>query len=280
MSLLAQVDTRRALTAEEYTAALARWQPMLAQLVRRARAEKRAVVVVCEGWDPADRLNVIRRLTERLDSRGYAVHALAEAEGDDAAHHYLYRFWRRLPPRGHVAIFDSSWYRRVLAERVEGICTEDQWQRAYREINQFERQLVEFGTVVLKFWLHISAEEGARRFGAATEAHQPIPPSLHPEKRAAYEAAVEEMLLKTNTLLAPWTIVEADNTLWSCVRVLRTAVEVLSKALPQPAGPEETASQAAEATADEQSTDAETRRADQKERNKMKARKNTDSAEG
>lgn len=271
MSLLAQVDPRRTLTAEEYTAALARWQPMLAQLVRQARAEKRGVVIVCEGWDPADRLNVIRRLTERLDSRGYAVHALAEAEGDDATHHYLYRFWRRLPPRGHVAIFDSSWYRRVLAERVEGVCTEDQWQRAYREINQFERQLVEFGTIVIKFWLHISAEEGVRRFGATTEAQQPIPLTLHPEKRAAYEAAVEEMLLKTNTLLAPWTVVEADNTLWSCVRALRTAVEVLSGALSHLTGPEETASPAAKATAADKSTDAETRRAEQKERNKQKS---------
>ncbi|MCX7706956.1 MAG: hypothetical protein N2204_02995 [Anaerolineae bacterium] len=280
MSLLAQVDTRRALTAEEYTAALARWQPMLAQLVRRARAEKRGVVVVCEGWDPADRLNVIRRLTERLDSRGYAVHALAEAEGDDATHHYLYRFWRRLPPRGHVAIFDSSWYRRVLAERVEGICGQDQWQRAYREINQFERQLVEFGTIVLKFWLHISAEEGARRFAAATEEHQQIASTLHPEKRAAYEAAVEEMLLKTNTLLAPWTVVEADNPFWSCIRVLRTAVEVLDGALPKPAASEEGAPPAEEAAAAEKLADTETHQAEQKERTRVKARKGMDSAGG
>lgn len=280
MSLLAQIEAHRSLTAEEYTEALTQWQPALAQLVRHARAEKRPVVIVCEGWDPADRLHIVKRLTERLDSRGYAVHALAGAEGDDASHHYLYRFWRRLPARGHLAIFDGSWYRRVLAERVEGICTEAQWQRAYREINQFERQLVEFGTIVLKFWLHISVEEAARRCAALAEAGQEIASTLHPEKRDLHEAAVEEMLLKTNTLLAPWTIVEADNTLWSSIRVLRTAVEVLRAALPKPAGSEETISPGADVTATEKSTDAETRRAEQKERSKVKARKDADLADG
>ncbi len=273
MSLLAQIDTRRALTAEEYAAALAHWQPALAQLVRQARAEKRPVVILCEGWDPADRLNIIKRLTERLDSRGYAVHALAEAEGDDANHHYLYRFWRRLPPRGHLAIFDGSWYRRVLAERVEEGCTEAQWQRAYREINQFERQLVDFGTIVLKFWLHISAEEGARRYRAATEALQEAPSTLQPARRTAYEAAVEEMLLKTNTLLAPWTVVEADNPLWSCIRVLSTAVETLSKALPRPAGSAETTPSAPDAAEAEKPAGAEERRDEQKERGKVKNRR-------
>lgn len=273
MSLLAQIEAHRALTAEEYTEALTQWQPALAQLVLHARAEKRPVVIVCEGWDPADRLHAVKRLTERLDSRGYAVHALAEAEGDDANHHYLYRFWRRLPPRGRVAIFDGSWYRRVLAERVEGICTEAQWQRAYREINQFERQLVEFGTIVLKFWLHISAGEAARRHAALAEARQEIASTLHPAKRAAYEAAVEEMLLKTNTLLAPWTIVEADNTLWSGIRVPRTAAEVLRAALPKPAGSEETTPSTPTATEAERPAGAEEWQAEQKERSKVKGRK-------
>lgn len=248
MSLLAQINTERTLTAEEYTAALARWQPALAQLVRQARAGKRPVVIVCEGWDPADRGHAIKRLTERLDSRGYAVHALADTKGDEASHHYLYRFWRRLPPRGQMAIFDGSWYCRVLAERVEGTCTEAAWQRAYREINQFERQLVDFGTIVLKFWLHISAQEQARRYAKAGETQREVPVSLNPEKRAAYADAAEEMLLKTNTLLAPWTIVEADNTPWSCIRVLRTTVETLSAALPQPAKAEEAETSGTEQT--------------------------------
>ncbi len=269
MSLLAQIDTRRALTAEEHAAAVARWQPALAQLVRHARAEKRPVVIVCEGWDPADRLHAIKRLTERLDSRGYAVHAVADGEREDAAYHYLYRYWRRLPQRGHLAVFDGSWYSRVLGDRVEGRCAEAQWQRAYLELNQFERQLVDFGTIVLKFWLHISSEEQSRRYAAACETDQPIASSLHPEKRAAYEAAVEEMLLKTNTLLAPWTIVEADDSMWATVRVLRTAVETLSAALSRPLDPEEIASSAPESSQD----DVQEQQASLKEQGKAKGRK-------
>lgn len=236
MSLLAQIDLNRALGSEEYTAALDRWQPALSQLVRQAHAARRPLVIVFEGWDAADRVAVIKRLTERLDSRGYMVHASAAPAGEDATHHYLYRFWRRLPPRGRIAIFDGSWYGRVLAERVEGHGDAATWRRAYREINQFERQLVDFGTIVLKFWLHISSEEQARRFSALIEAPQsnggPVPePYLDPDKRSAYEVAAEEMLLKTSAIIAPWTIVEAHDRSWACIRVLRTAVKRLGAEL-------------------------------------------------
>ena len=176
------------------------------------------------------------RLTEKLDPNGYVVYPDAPPEGDDETHHYLYRFWRRLPERGQIAIFDGSWYGRVLAGRVEGLCTEVEWKRAYRELDQFERQLVDFGTIVVKFWLHISLDEQLRRPQAA-QASDPVEPPLAVEervirsKRALYEAAVEEMLLKTSTLLAPWTIVEANDDSWAQIKVLRTIDEALVQAL-------------------------------------------------
>lgn len=282
MGLLAQIALDRALEPEAYAAALERWQPALAQLARRAHAARRAVVAVFEGWDAADRGYAIKRLTERLDSRGYAVHANAAPAGEDATHHYLYRFWRRLPPRGRIAIFDGSWYSRVLADRVEGHCSEAAWRRAYRELNQFERQLIESGAVVLKFWLHISPEEQARRFQALAEAAsgdgEPCcEPIFDPAQRASYEAAAEEMLLKTSTLIAPWTIVEAHDRSWACARVLRAAVEALDAALPagdqnEDAAPEdETVPAPAEGTGEAEKLKE--REAPRKERGKVKARK-------
>lgn len=282
MPLLTQIALDRALTPEEYAAALDHWQPALIQLARRAHAARRPVVVVFEGWDAADRGRAIKRLTERLDSRGYAVHADAPPAGEDATHHYLYRFWRRLPPRGRIAIFDGSWYSRVLADRGEGRCSEAAWRRAYRELNQFERQLVEFGTVVLKFWLHISPEEQARRFQALAEAlpgddEPACEPHFDPGKRAIYEGVVEEMLLKTSTIIAPWTIVEAHDQSWAGARVLRAAVEALEAALPAAvqngdAAAEDGIEPAPAGDAGEVEKPKE-REAPRKERGKVKARK-------
>jgi len=229
MSILAQVDLSLALNPDAYAEQLDGYQSMLSQLVGQALAQKRPIVIVFEGWPGAGQAAAIQRLTEKLDPGGYVVHSATALDDDDRAQHYLYRFWRRLPERGYVAVFDGSWYERVLAERVEGACTEAEWKRAYREIDQFERQLVEFGTIVAKFWLHISRDEQLRRLQDGRELlAEERPASL---KRELYEAAVEEMLLKTSTLAAPWTIVEADDERWAQVKVLRTAVETLSAAL-------------------------------------------------
>jgi polyphosphate kinase 2 (PPK2 family) len=236
MSILSQVNLDQALTRQDYVEQLVRHQVALGQLGYQVYVQKRPVVIVFEGWDAAGKGGAIKRLTEKLDPRGYVVHAIAAPAGEDKTHHYLYRFWRRLPERGQIAIFDRSWYGRVMVERVEGFCTEAEWRRAYREINQFERQLVDFGVVLFKFWMHIGKNEQLRRF----QERQAIPYKAwkltaedwrNRERWERYEEAVEEMLLKTSTLTAPWTIVEGNDKWWGRVKVLRTVADTLAREL-------------------------------------------------
>jgi polyphosphate kinase 2 (PPK2 family) len=236
MSILSQVDLSLALSQEEYVEQLTRYQIALSQLSYQVYVQKRPVVIAFEGWDAGGKGGAIKRLTERLDPRGYVVLPIAAPEGEDKTHHYLYRFWRRLPERGTVAIFDRSWYGRVLVERVEGFASEEAWKRAYREINDFERQLADYGSVIFKFWLQVSKDEQLRRF----EERQSTPYKawkLSPDdwrnrgKWDAYDAAVEEMLLKTSSQIAPWTIVEGNDKWWARIKVLRTIAEVLAKEL-------------------------------------------------
>ena len=171
MSVFAQIDDTLKLTPEEYAEALTRYQVALNQLAYQVYTQKRPVVIVFEGWDAAGKGGAIKRLSERLDPRGYVVWPIAAPAGEDKTHHYLYRFWRRLPERGQIAIFDRSWYGRVMVERIEGFCSEAEWKRAYREINGFERQLVDFGCIIFKFWMHISKDEQLRRFRSARALH-------------------------------------------------------------------------------------------------------------
>jgi polyphosphate kinase 2 (PPK2 family) len=236
MSVLSQVNLNLALTEEEYKRQLMRYQVALGQLGYQVYVQERPVVIVFEGWDAAGKGAAIKRLTERLDPRGYVVYPIAAPAGEDKTHHYLYRFWRRLPERGQIAVFDRSWYGRVLVERIEGSCSEAEWKRAYREINQFERQLSDFGTVIFKFWLHISKDEQIRRFqeraGIPYKAWKLTDEDWrNREKWDLYETAVEEMLLKTSTLNAPWTIVEGTDKLWARVKVLRAVVDRLCQEL-------------------------------------------------
>ncbi len=234
--MLNQVDLTLSLDKETYKRELLRYQLALHDLGYQAYVQQRPVVMVFEGWDAAGKGGAIKRVTERLDPRGYMVHPIAAPKGDDAEHHYLWRFWRRLPEAGQIAIFDRSWYGRVMVERIEGFCTEAEWQRAYREINAFERQLVDYGTVLFKFWMHISKEEQLRRFQERSA--DPIKQWKlteedwrNREKWSLYFDAVDEMLLKTSTHLAPWTVVEGNDKYYARVKVLRTLVEGLSKAL-------------------------------------------------
>ncbi len=236
MSALSQVDLSQALNKDEYVEQLIRHQVALGQLGYQVYVQKRPVIMVFEGWDAAGKGGNIKRITEKLDPRGYVVHSIAAPAGDDKTHHYLWRFWRRLPETGEIAIFDRSWYGRILVERVEGFAREAEWQRAYREINQFERQLVDFGTIIFKFWVHISAEEQLQRF--ESRANTPYKSwKLTAEdwrnrnKWDQYEAAVDEMLLKTSTVSAPWTIVEGNNKWWARIKTLRTVVDKLSHEL-------------------------------------------------
>jgi len=198
--------------------------------------QKRSAIIVFEGWDAAGKGTTIRALTERLDARGYKVLATQAPRTHEKQKPWLWRFWMNLPRYGQIAIFDRSWYGRVMVERIEGFCREVEWKRAYREINQFERQLVDFGTVVFKFWVHISKEEQLKRFTERADTPYKVwkltdEDWRNREKWDRYEEAVDEMLLKTSTLSAPWTIVEGNNKWWARVRVLRTVVESLSREL-------------------------------------------------
>ncbi len=230
--MLETVDLSQRLTPDEYKVRLIKAQVRLAQLGFQVYKQQRPVIMAFEGWDAAGKGGAIRRLTERLDPRGYVVHAISAPKGDDAEHHYLWRFWRRLPEAGQIAIFDRTWYGRVLVERIEGFCSEEEWRRAYREINEFERQLVDFGTILVKFWMHIGQEEQLERF----ELRQKTPYKAwkltdedwrNREKWEPYVEAVEDMLLKTSTTGSPWTVVPANDKLYARVNVLETVVDAL-----------------------------------------------------
>ena len=234
--MLETIDLSKSLTKEEYTRDLVRYQVALHALGYQVYVQQRPVIMVYEGWDAGGKGGNIKRVTEKLDPRGYVVYPIAAPRGDDKTHHYLWRFWRRLPEKGQIAIFDRSWYGRVMVERIEGFCTEEEWKRAYREINHFERQLVDFGTIIFKFWIHISREEQLRRFetrkDTAYKAWKLTDEDWRNRKRwDQYQEAVDEMLLKTSTLTAPWTIVEGDCKWYARVKVLKTLVDGLSQEL-------------------------------------------------
>jgi len=173
-------------------------------------------VLVFEGWDAAGKGGTIRRLLEQIDPRFYRVHGVAKPTPEELAHHYLWRFWTRLPPRGEIATFDRSWYGRVMVERVESFARPDEWRRAYAEINQFEKLLTDDGHLVVKCFLHISKKEQAQRFKAREE--NPLKSwKMGPEdyrnrrKWDRYEAAIDDLLARTDSKAAPWHIIPAND---------------------------------------------------------------------
>ncbi|NIM94962.1 MAG: hypothetical protein GTO18_14775 [Anaerolineales bacterium] len=231
--MLDTIDPSIYITKDEYIQRLIPYQVALHALGYQVYVQQRPVIMVFEGWDAAGKGGIIKRVTENLDPRGYVVHAIAAPDGDDKTHHYLWRFWHRLPEKGQIAIFDRSWYGRVMVERIEGFCAEAEWKRAYREINHFERQLVDFGTVLFKFWIHISKDEQLRRFDARKENELKAwkltdEDWRNREKWDVYSEAVSDMLLKTSTLTAPWTIIEGNCKWYGRIRVLNTLVKELS----------------------------------------------------
>lgn len=234
--MLETIDLNQSLTKDEYIKELVRYQVALHSLGYQVYVQKRPVILVFEGWDASGKGGNIKRVTEKLDPRGYVVHPISAPSGEDKTHHYLWRFWRRLPEKGQIAIFDRSWYGRVMVERIEGFCSEEEWKRAYREINHFERQLVDFGTILFKFWIQISMEEQFRRFeGRKDIAYKAWKLTdedwRNREQWDQYEEAVNDMLRKTSTLSAPWTIVEGNCKWFARIKVQKTLVEGLSKEL-------------------------------------------------
>jgi len=234
--MLGVIDLSKALTREEYVHDLLHYQLQLRALAFQLYQRRRSLVIVYEGWDAAGKGGNIKRVTEKLDPRGYEVFAIAAPSGEDRTHHYLWRFWRRFKPPSEkqILIFDRSWYGRVLVERIEGFCTEAEWRRAYREINEFERQLADAGTVLVKFWIHISPEEQMARFLARQNSPYKAWKLTDEDWRnrdrwEPYEQAVNDMLLKTSTVTAPWTVVEGNDKYYARVKTLRTLTETLQR---------------------------------------------------
>ena len=240
---LETLDLTRNLDRESYVREVTRRQVQLRELGYQVYTKKRPVIILFEGWDAAGKGGAIKRITEKLDPRGYVVYPISAPHGEDKTRHYLYRFWRCLPERGQIAIFDRSWYGRVLVERVEGFATEPAWKRAFKEINSFERQLRDFGMILAKFWLHVSEEEQLRRFEERKATGYKAWKLTEEDWRnrakwSAYEEAVEQMLVKTSTSCAPWTLIEANDKYWARVKVLSKLVKILSTELAyEPADP-------------------------------------------
>ncbi len=235
-SVLDKVDLSVSLTREEYSAALKKYQQRIRELEHEVYIRRLPIIMVYEGWDAAGKGGNIKRLVRGMDPRGYEVIPIAAPNDIELAHHYLWRFWTKIPKAGHIAIFDRSWYGRVLVERVEGFCTEEEWKRAYREINEMEEHLANFGTVLIKFWVQIDKDEQLRRF----KARQETPYKQwkiteedwrNREKWDLYKSAVDEMLFRTSTSHAPWTIVESNSKWYARIKALRTFVERLEDRL-------------------------------------------------
>ncbi len=235
-SLLAHVDLTRSLTDAEYARALETEQLKLSKLAWAAHAKQRSMVLVFEGWDAAGKGSAIRRLTQAMDPRLYRVVGIAAPTDEERAQHYLWRFWRHLPRAGYTTIFDRSWYGRVLVERVEGFAPAADWGRAYTEIVDFEEQMAGHGIIVNKFWVHISPQEQLRRF----KERQRIDYKQYKiteedwrnrEKTPAYTLAVDDMVARTSTEFAPWTLVAGNDKRFARVQILKTLVKRLEAAL-------------------------------------------------
>ena len=236
ISLLGSLDLSQKLDKEAYKQQLADEQARLSQLLRDRRLRKRGVLALFEGHDAAGKGSAIRRITGALDPRLYRTVQVAAPSEDERAKPWLWRFWRDVPARGQFTIFDRSWYGRVLVERVEGFCTPEEWLRAYNEINDFEEQLVDAGVVVVKFWLSIDKETQLERFRERENTpHKRFKITeedwRNREKWDDYSNAVTDMVDRTSTEIAPWTLVEANDKRFARIKVLRTLNDALEAAI-------------------------------------------------
>ena len=234
MPKLSAVDPKITISDSEYKSRLKELQGELSDLHNRIYHERMPVIIAYEGWDAAGKGGNIKRITEALDPRGYEVHPIASPEPHEKARHYLWRFWNRLPKTGHVAIFDRTWYGRVMVERLEGFCSENDWQRAYVEINEFEKELADWNAVIVKFWVQIDKDTQLARFKErenTPEKRWKITDEdwRNREKWDLYEEAVNEMLQKTNTAYAPWHILESNDKKYARIKALKTVIEAIEK---------------------------------------------------
>ncbi len=233
---LSEISLDKEISEEEYKKELKNLQSKLSELHNRLYRRKIPVVIAYEGWDAAGKGGNIKRITEALDPRGFEVHPIASPLPNEKARHYLWRFWNRLPKTGHIAIFDRTWYGRVMVERLEGFCSENEWQRAYNEINEFEKELSDWGAVIIKFWVQIDKDTQLARF----EERQSTPEKQwkitdedwrNREKWDLYETAVNEMLKKTNTTYAPWHVLESNDKKYARIKALKIVIDAIEAAL-------------------------------------------------
>jgi polyphosphate kinase 2 (PPK2 family) len=234
--LLDALDLTAKLDAREYKQRLAALQGRLNALTRSKHFRRRAAVLAFEGADAAGKGGAIRRVAGAIDARYFRIVPVSAPTDEERAHPYLWRFWRHLPRHGHVTIYDRSWYGRVLVERVEGYADQDDWLRAYGEINDFEEDLVRDGVILAKFWLAISPGEQLRRFKQRqTTGYKRFKIGAddwrNRKKSEAYAAAANDMFERTSTGLAPWTLVPAEDKRFARVRVLEAICERIEKAL-------------------------------------------------
>ena len=232
------VDLSKTMDKEEYKKKLKKLQDKLSMLHSDMYRRRIPVVLAFEGWDAGGKGGAIKRITEYMDPRGYEVVPTAAPNDIEKAHHYLWRFWEKMPKAGHMAIFDRTWYGRVMVERIEGFCSEEEWKRAYNEINHMEEHLANAGCIVIKFWMQIDKEEQERRF----KERQENPDKQwkiteedwrNREKWDQYEEAVDEMIVRTSTPYAPWVIVEANSKYYARIKVLETVVNALESRMEQ-----------------------------------------------
>ena len=216
----------------DYEDRLSRYQLRLLRLQQTMYLKKRRAVVAFEGWDAAGKGGAIRRITEKLDPRGFKVYPIAAPRPDEQGRHYLWRFWQRLPVPGELAIFDRTWYGRVLVERVEGFATKKEWQRAYDEINQFEKELNDDGCPIIKIFLHITKKEQLRRF----EEREKNPYKnwkitkedwRNRRKWKEYERAIDDMFERTDTGIAPWVVIPGNHKWYARTEALKRVVTAL-----------------------------------------------------
>jgi polyphosphate kinase 2 (PPK2 family) len=235
-SVLSALNLNKKLNDKAYADQLAHWQGRLAELTRDPRFKARSLICVFEGVDAAGKGGAIRHIAGALDARKFQIIPIAAPTEEERAQPYLWRFWRHVPRCGRITLFDRSWYGRVLVERIEGFCSERDWLRAYSEINDFEHELSAAGAIVIKFWLQISEEEQLTRFKAREET---------PFKRfkitdddwrnrakwPQYQQAASDMVERTSTGMAPWTLVESNDKNYARVKVLQTVCERLEHEL-------------------------------------------------
>lgn len=233
---LREVDFARDWSVSHYRKKLRHWQGEVRHLTRSDSFKSRSLVIVFEGFDAAGKGGTIRRLTRAIDPRQWHVVPVAAPTGEELRYPFLWRFWRHIPAEGDVTIFDRSWYGRVLVERVEGFAPEPDWQRAYREIRDFESELTDHGVVLIKFWLALSEEEQLRRFKAReADPHKRYKMTADDwrnfEKRSVYMEAVRDMMAETDTRNAPWTLVVSEDKQHARITVLKTVARRLRAAL-------------------------------------------------